>query len=271
MKHHTILAFSLVELSIVLVILGLLTGGILAGQNMIRAAELRAVVTELDRYTSAIHSFRSKYLALPGDMSNATDFWGAMTSGSCPHATGGTGTQTCNGNADGKIENTSGVASQSNERLLIWQHLANSGMIEGTYTGIAGSNGASDHDLGINHPVSKLSNAGWAAHHNGSPSGDTGYFDGDYGNVLRIGAPATGDSAPNTPILLPEEAWGIDKKVDDGLPAMGKVTIRNRLNCTVKADNSAITTSAGDAALKDAKDNLAARSQYCAPVFSHMF
>lgn len=67
-------AFSLVELSIVLVILGLLTGGILAGQSLIRAAELRAVSTEYNRHFTAIQSFRNRYMALPGDMNNATRF-----------------------------------------------------------------------------------------------------------------------------------------------------------------------------------------------------
>lgn len=63
--------FSLVELSIVLVILGLLTGGILAGQSLIRAAELRSVTTEYGRWVTAMHSFRDKYMAIPGDMRDA--------------------------------------------------------------------------------------------------------------------------------------------------------------------------------------------------------
>jgi prepilin-type N-terminal cleavage/methylation domain-containing protein len=57
--------FSLVELSIVLVILGLLTGGILTGQNLIRAAELRSAVTELQRHQASTQSFRDKYFAIP--------------------------------------------------------------------------------------------------------------------------------------------------------------------------------------------------------------
>jgi len=71
--------FSLVELSIVLVILGLLTGGILGGQALIRAAELRAVTTEYDRWVTATRTFQDKYFALPGDMTNATAFWGSAT------------------------------------------------------------------------------------------------------------------------------------------------------------------------------------------------
>ncbi|MBY6117485.1 prepilin-type N-terminal cleavage/methylation domain-containing protein [Mameliella alba] len=69
--------FSLVELSIVLVILGLLIGGVLTGQNLIRAAELRSVMTEFKTYQTAVMTFRDKYFALPRDMTNATDFfWG---------------------------------------------------------------------------------------------------------------------------------------------------------------------------------------------------
>ena len=93
-------AFSLVELSIVLVILGLLTGGILGGQSLIRAAELRSVSTEAARYTTAVYSFRDKYMALPGDMPNATAFWGAAPDCSAQTASGAS---TCNGNGDGML------------------------------------------------------------------------------------------------------------------------------------------------------------------------
>lgn len=73
--------FSLVELSIVLVILGLLTGGVLGGRALIRAAELRAITQEKEAFVTAVNTFRAKYNALPGDMRNATQFWGRADTG----------------------------------------------------------------------------------------------------------------------------------------------------------------------------------------------
>lgn len=229
--------FSLVELSIVLVILGLLTGGILTGQNLIRAAELRSVTTEFQTYQTAVMTFRDKYFYLPGDMPNATDFWGAMTSGACPNATGGSGTQTCNGSGDGKITSVGG-ASQSNEAHLFWQHLANSGIIEGHYTGIAGSGGNQDDELGINTPASRVSNSGWRAGSLNQYTGDTASYALDYGNIFLIGKD-TADSGVWDPMMTPEEAWNIDKKIDDGLPARGKVIARHWNNlCAAANDGS---------------------------------
>ena len=216
-------AFSLVELSIVLVILGLLTGGILAGQSLIRAAELRSVTADLTRYSTAVRTFQDKYFALPGDMNNATRFWGSA---------GGTGSDatcmalattpaTCNGNRDGWIET---AVISADERFLAWEHLANAGLVEGSYTGRDGSATQGDgfdpnHNLlGTNVPRSKISNAGFIlAAIASAQSGHPQYFDGSYGvNLLSLigigGQP-----------LRPEEAWNIDTKLDDGRPAFGRV------------------------------------------------
>ena len=135
-SKHFLSAFSLVELSIVLVILGLLVGGILSGQSLIRAAELRSFTTEYSKYVAAVNSFKDKYFQLPGDMPNATSFWGAAhaTPATCL-TTVGTGSQTCNGDGNGSISNAA-AASQYGEEYTFWQHLANAGLIEGSYTGI---------------------------------------------------------------------------------------------------------------------------------------
>lgn len=199
--------FSLVELSIVLVILGLLTGGILAGQSLIRASELRAVTAEQQRYAAAIGTFRDKYFAIPGDMSNATAFGTAWTG---------------NGDGDGLVE-TTGTAT-TNEISLFWVHLAQAGLIEGSYANVSGT----ALTAGTNNPRSKLNNAGWNIGNIGTvattPTAD--YFEGSYGNAFLFGG-GTSATLPNE-ALKPEEAWNIDTKTDDGKPATGAVMTLER-------------------------------------------
>lgn len=228
--------FSLVELSIVLVILGLLVGGVLSGQSLIRAAQLRSVSTEATRYITATQTFRDKYFAIPGDMANATSFWGATAS--CP-GTAGTGTQTCNGDGDGILE-FNGAASQYSEPFAFWQHLANAGLIEGTYTGRAGA-GANIEAVAGNVPASKMSSAFWYAFNwNQTFSGSAGAFDGTYRDTqLQFGGLAAGGS-PATPLLKPEESWNIDTKIDDGRPAYGIMRERFWDNCTDAANSAAL-------------------------------
>jgi cytochrome bd ubiquinol oxidase subunit II len=60
--------FTLVELAISLVIIGLIVGGVLAGQGLIKAATVRSVVSDIERYNAAATTFRSKFGGLPGDL-----------------------------------------------------------------------------------------------------------------------------------------------------------------------------------------------------------
>lgn len=89
-----------------LVILGLLVGGVLSGQSLIRAAELRSVAADHARFLTATYAFRDTYFALPGDMNNATSFWGiagGTGSDAACKSTVSTDARTCNGDGDGKI------------------------------------------------------------------------------------------------------------------------------------------------------------------------
>jgi prepilin-type N-terminal cleavage/methylation domain-containing protein len=214
--------FSLVELSIVLVILGLLTGGILAGQSLIRASELRAVSTEYQRWATAAATFRDKYFAVPGDMSNATSFWGKNAT-DCNAHTGAAATPgTCNGNGDGMITDAAG-AGLTGERFQFWKQLSLAGIVEGNYTGLAGSGGANHTVISTNGPSSKLGSGGWTAVYVASPFvGNTTFYAGEYLNHLRFGA-ASATGASHTALLKPEEAWNIDTKTDDGEPATGRI------------------------------------------------
>jgi prepilin-type N-terminal cleavage/methylation domain-containing protein len=238
-------AFSLVELSIVLVILGLLTGGILGGQELIRAAELRAIPTELNKHRAAVYTFRDKYFALPGDMPNAVRFWGAAAGGTADgtdaaclaldDSSPSTGSETCNGDGDGRIE-------LGSEMLRFWQHLTNAGLIEGQYTGVSATNLTNRaHQGGLNCPASKFGqNTAHSIYHMGSSNGSGYHFAGDYGNTFIFGRSSSMWETIGQ-ILLPEDAWNIDTKLDDGKPGTGAVRPRNinasgHPNCSTSSD-----------------------------------
>lgn len=224
-------AFSLVELSIVLVILGLLTGGILAGQNLIRAAELRRVSTDLNKYETAIYTFRDKYFALPGDFKDATKFWTAANAAptTC-RTTSSTTTATCDGNGDGVINSVDGNTTFS-ERFHAWKHLANAGLIEGSYTGVTGADSAEDTDPGVNSPLSKITNAGPSLSYLGTAlASNASWFEGDYSRVIHFGGDSTGSNI--AAVFSPEEQWNIDTKMDDGRPGIGAIrSIESFTNC----------------------------------------
>jgi prepilin-type N-terminal cleavage/methylation domain-containing protein len=249
-------AFSLVELSIVLVILGLLVGGVLSGQSLIRAAELRSVASDYSRYITATQTFRDKYFALPGDMTNATQFWGIQspsTTGNdttCYDTLSTSGTATCSGNGDGNFCNT---FSQCYEGHRYWQHLANAGLIEGRFTG-TGTNATSRNvgvNPGVNGPISKLSKStfqmmnltrgtGTTDFAFDSPSTQMGYY---FGAVT-----CTTGCGPNNPNMKGEEAWNIDTKLDDGRPAFGKIQTYKFGNTGVPAIANCATTNVSSTA-----------------------
>lgn len=222
--------FSLVELSIVLVILGLLTGGILAGQSLIRAAELRAVATEYSRYIASVQTFRDKYFAIPGDFRDATKFWGRQnaTAGCVTNSAAAVATPgACDGNGNGLIDSAVG-AGVASDMYQFWRHLSLAGLIEGSYTGLSGSN-TYDCPLTTVCPKSRLGNAGWFAR--GSDytipvyAGDGTRYSGTYGNTLEFGGYVAEDTLSGR-VLKAEEAWNIDTKMDDGKPGTGKIIPR---------------------------------------------
>jgi prepilin-type N-terminal cleavage/methylation domain-containing protein len=270
MRH----AFSLVELSIVLVILGLLTGGVLGGQALIRAAELRSVGTEHARYVTAVQTFRDKYFGLPGDITNASSFWGALdgNNGIGSDCRGESASLlTCNGNGDGSIcPDAAACASSTWETYLFWKHLANAGLIEGNYSGSsARSTGtpqcfsSSGNSVpGCNAAASKISRGMWNVEDMSTQTAHPYLFSGNYGNTLAL---TTGPNFINyiNATVEPEELWNIDTKIDDGKPAFGNVVASRWNTCATGAAN------VNDGA--NASYNLQDGTIRCVPVFRNAF
>ncbi|MBN8544019.1 MAG: prepilin-type N-terminal cleavage/methylation domain-containing protein [Alphaproteobacteria bacterium] len=210
MRRH---GFSLVELSIVLVIMGLIVGGIMAGASVIRNTEVKTVITEYNQYKQAVLTFRGKYAALPGDIPDAASYWSGAV----------------NGDGDGLIE-WAAAANGTGEFVQFWRHLSLAGEIEGQYTGLAGSGGPRHVVPGTNAPKSTITNGGWGAFFQDMSAGDADNFAINYGNVMVLG----GEIATNwnwNMVLNPEEAWNIDMKIDDGMPGAGSIIATNRTSC----------------------------------------
>ena len=123
--------FTLIEIAIVLVIIGLLLGGILKGQELITGAKVRNLISQVDGVKAAFFGFQDRYRAYPGDYSQAS----ANIAG-----VGGTNNATANGNGNGRIEEVAAPGMCCAESVLVWDHLSHAGFITGTYTAVATGN-----------------------------------------------------------------------------------------------------------------------------------
>lgn len=232
--------FSLVELSIVLVVIGLIAGGVLSSKNLIRSAEVKSVTSQLTNYKRAVKIFQDKYKARPGDMYNATSVWTAANAVPATCATtASTGAETCNGDGNGLVSGT----ATSHENFRFWQHLVNAGLIEGKYAGITVPGGelpgAYRNCLGgYNVPSGKISNSEfhiWNLGYLPAPGGGWAY-EGDYGHIFLFGQKDPNGDIPEFEILTPKEAFSLDSKIDDGIPSTGNMrTYKNFTNCVTTA------------------------------------
>jgi prepilin-type N-terminal cleavage/methylation domain-containing protein len=223
MQHtQSVRGFSLVELAIVLVIIGLLTSGVLVGQNMIRSSEVRSIMGDANRYIEAVYTFRDTYSALPGDMPDATDTWGAAAPllADCIE-TPTRSTATCDGDGDGAIGDDAGSLY---ERHSAWKQLANAGLVEGGLTGaVIDSDTPGLSRVDVNAPASQIKGVGFSwAYVVGVTAGDDDFFPFPGGHLLYVGRQST-DAGLFNFAFSAEEAESIDEKMDDGAPGTGKV------------------------------------------------
>lgn len=196
--------FTLIELSIVLIIIGLLVAGIVAGNSLIAAAKVNRLIIQYKEYVTAMNAFMLQYDSLPGDFDEAESYWGSVTS---------------NGKGNGYLSAVGGGQFKNVDGLLFWQHLALAEIIPGSYEGYDG-NDSPYLEPGVNVPFVKgYNDVVWHWR-------DTWITNSPHKNILKVGTISSStesNSGSNSNFLLPREAKRIDVKLDDGLVNAGKI------------------------------------------------
>lgn len=213
--------FTLLELSIVLVVAGLIIGGVLVGKQLIEAAKIRADMTTVERLQASIGAFKLKYGELPGDMMSASSHFGTCN---------GVTTYVVNGNGDGVITALNGHQAMSDEPTSLMIELACAGLVSISQIEMNGFSNVP----GMGFPASKISGGIVAIGSTatglnyilmGKQSGyvlidpDTGYAS----NSSMITSRAFYPSASATAAYTPQQAIAIDSKMDDGIPSAGVI------------------------------------------------
>jgi prepilin-type N-terminal cleavage/methylation domain-containing protein len=108
--------FTLIELAIVLVIIGLLLGGVLKGQELINSAKVKNLASEMKNIQIYVYSYQDKFKAIPGDDKSAKVHVGATT----------------NGDGNGQIDGAWNSSTATDESYNFWQHVRLSGLAAGS-------------------------------------------------------------------------------------------------------------------------------------------
>jgi len=221
MRHPKSPGFTLIELSIVLVIIGLIVGSVLVGQDLIRAAAVRAQISQIERYQTAVNTFRGKYGALPGDLNQATATqFGFVARGAVPGEGDGNGLIQTNGY---------GYLQGYGETGLFWVDLSTAQIIEGSFTTASASSSpvvdVTGSSLASYMPPAKLGGSNYVYVWGGDSTDNAPAF--NYFGLSTVSKIVAGNgwilSDPSSPGLTVQQAFGIDKKMDDGLPQSGAV------------------------------------------------
>lgn len=184
---HKQRGFTLVEIAIVLVIIGLLLGGILKGQELITSARVRNIADQNSGVQAAYYGFIDRYRQVPGDW-NATNAAQAIP------------TVTTGGDDSGRLDGTNAWV----EALALWEHLSKAGFIQGSYPG------------GSAQPTSASNSAPRNAFNGYLFLFRTADYDDPGTPVERLNL-VLGEGIPVN--VLRE----LDLKVDDGLPESGVI------------------------------------------------
>ncbi len=208
--------FTLIEISMLLIIVGLIAGGILLGRTLIKSSEVQAQIMQIVEFKAAASTFKGKYGYLPGDISelDATSF------GFAPR-----GTHEGEGDGSGIIEGISADAAgtnrgsyQSGEALMFWVDLSKAGLIKDNLTTAMPTTIPPATPISSTYlPQAKISPNFIAVY----SYMNTHYFLIANGHFIGNGT----IDINNLPSVSPADAFAIDSKIDDGLPHSGNITV----------------------------------------------
>ena len=213
--------FTLLEMAVVMVGIGLMIGAVMLGQNMVRNGHVRGIGLSVQSFKQAVGSFQTKYGYLPGDFPTAESVWGADAA--CPNTPSNTvkKTATCNGNGNGTLV-------EQYEQFRAWQHLSNAGLLKDGYTGVAGAGSVIEALPGTNVPAGTIAGTGFAITYipyslvTGAGAWVPFFFDVHYEHAFVYGM-AVATAEPRGAALNPDEAKDVDNKFDDGRPGTGDI------------------------------------------------
>ncbi len=198
--------FTLVELSIVMIIIGLLIGGIFGGMKLVENANIASVVRDLKSYQAATYTFKDIYRALPGDIRNPSVR--IPNCAAAPCSTGGDGNRQIGADTVHPPIATSGI---TDERFLFWQHLLAANLISSVKPVADVEFGEGQPELATDDGIRIV----WGP----LPGGATTEPMRHYFTTTTTNA-AHPNSIDNLSGLV---AQSIDVKLDDGMPNLGKV------------------------------------------------
>ena len=195
--------FTLIELSIVLVIIGLIVGSIVGGQSLIKSAKQGAIVSEINSIKVAIKAFELQYDAMPGDMTDAFDYFGAVCGTDTPASSGG-----CNGNGDTFVNGQA-------EHKRAWQHLS--------LSEVYNSGVALQASLSSGYSESNLVHAAIDGGYYRIASSTSGLYRRGFGNYIFLATISDSGNVHAGAALDVLDARAIDRKMDDGEADRGLV------------------------------------------------
>lgn len=250
--------FTLIELSIVLVIIGLIVGGVLVGQDLIKAAEIRATVSQVEKYNAAVNTFRTKYNAIPGDITGGA---GGQAGAFGLYVGPGTVGQ---GDGNGLVEGgVAGGTNSAGENIMFWRHLTDANLVDGAFgvtgnsalagTGTAAAPGTGLLTAAVTNVAQSLPPAKLGRGTSFLVYSNNGL---NYYQIYTVtGITAPGVMTAGASQMTPTEAYNIDQKVDDGAPNTGGVRARGiaavNANPTWVAATTAATCIMGGTAVTD--------------------